>query len=357
MFSSAKAIEELAHFGKLFMRTVPGAIISIEKCAGDIEPISIMQEAWFRIKGIPMKFRNKSTAYYAASLVGKPLALGKNYLRHFAYVRVKIGCQDLALVPNSRIWEIKKGFYEFQYSRELFDPSSNAGNKVTIPDDAQGKEGDQGTPKRQRTGLQDSDAGSQSAPPKITENNHPGSYRQNSLHVSPSPRTKDTGKRKRFELESDNPCILDSNLVSPPCIPNKNTHVLHEVHKEVVDALASLPLQDGEGSSTQKEAESYRQFINSLAKSNSDKAFMIQKAYSGLLDPIVENVNGGVGPSDELVDYDSSDSSQTSEAPFLTQGEGILALVIPSPRHELIVVVIPVDGSQPEPDTQEDPLS
>jgi hypothetical protein len=147
-FPSAKTIEELAHFGKLFMRTVPGAIISLEKWAGDIEPISIMQEAWFRIKGIPMKFRNKSTVYYAASLVGKPLALDKNYLRHFAYVRVKIGSQDLALVPNSRIGEIKKGFYEFQYSRELFDPSFNTGNKTAVSTDAQGGEGDQGTPKR-----------------------------------------------------------------------------------------------------------------------------------------------------------------------------------------------------------------
>jgi hypothetical protein len=50
------------------MRTVPGAIISLEKWAGDIEPISNMQEAWFRIKGIPMKFRNKSTVFYAATL-------------------------------------------------------------------------------------------------------------------------------------------------------------------------------------------------------------------------------------------------------------------------------------------------
>jgi hypothetical protein len=185
-FPSAKAIEELPHFGKLFMRTVPGAIMSLEKWASDIEPISIMQEAWFRIKGIPMKFRNKSTAYYAASLVGKPLAWDKNILRYFAYVRVKIGSQDLALVPNSRIGEIKKGFYEFQYSRELFDPSSNAGNKADVPVDAQGKEPDQGTPKRQRTGMQDSDEGSASAPPKFTGNNHPGSHRQNTLHIPPS---------------------------------------------------------------------------------------------------------------------------------------------------------------------------
>jgi hypothetical protein len=143
----------IAHFGKLFMRTVPGAIISLEKWAGDIEPISVMQEAWFRIKGIPMKFRNKSTAYYAASLVGKPLALDKKYLRHFAFVRVKIGSQDLALVPNSRIGEIKKGFYEFQYSRELFDPSSNAGNKTVVPVDAPSKEGDQGYPQKAENGY------------------------------------------------------------------------------------------------------------------------------------------------------------------------------------------------------------
>jgi hypothetical protein len=91
-FPSAKAINELAHFGKLFTRTIPGAIIILEKWTGDIEPIGVMEEAWFRIKGIPMK--SKSIIYYAASFVGKPLALDKNCLRNFAYARVKIGSQD-----------------------------------------------------------------------------------------------------------------------------------------------------------------------------------------------------------------------------------------------------------------------
>jgi hypothetical protein len=91
-FPSAKAIDELAHFGKLFMRTVLGAIISLEKWTGDIEPIGVLEEAWFRIQGIVMKFRSMSTAYYVASFIGKPLALDKNCLRNFTYVRVKIGC-------------------------------------------------------------------------------------------------------------------------------------------------------------------------------------------------------------------------------------------------------------------------
>jgi hypothetical protein len=57
-----------------------------------------------------MKFRNRSRVFYVASLVGKPLVLDKNFLKHFSYIRVKIGCQDLSLVPNTRIGEIKKGF-------------------------------------------------------------------------------------------------------------------------------------------------------------------------------------------------------------------------------------------------------
>jgi hypothetical protein len=104
---------------------------------------------------------------------------------------VKIGSQDLALVPNSRIGEIKKGFYEFQYSRELFDPSSNAGNKSVVPVDAQGNGGDQGAPKRQRMGLQDSDAGSQSAPPKVS-GTYNGSHRQSTQQAS-RPSTKEQG--------------------------------------------------------------------------------------------------------------------------------------------------------------------
>jgi hypothetical protein len=205
-----------------------------------------MQEAWFRIKGIPMKFMkfmNKSTVFYAASLVGKPIALDKNYLRHFAYVRVKIGSQDLALVPNSRIAEIKKGFYEFQYARELFDPTSINGNKSAIPVDNPGNKGDHGSPKRQRVGLQDSDAGSQSAPPKVS-GTYTGSHRQSSLHSPPQSRNKDSGKRKLFEMES--PC----DSVVPTSLP--------KVHMEVVEALASLPSHSGASSPSKKAADSYK---------------------------------------------------------------------------------------------------
>jgi hypothetical protein len=75
------------------------------------------------------------------------------------------------------------------------------------------------------------------------------------------------------------------------------------------------------------------------------------------LDPIEENVNENNESSEELVDYGSSDNSQGSDTPYLTQGQGILALAAPSLINERTAVVIPVDGSQPEPESQEDPLS
>jgi hypothetical protein len=265
-------------------------------------------------------------------------------------VRVKIGSQDLSLVPNSRIGEIKKGFYEFLYSRELFEPSSNTGNKTAVHTEVQGTEGDQGTPKRQRMCLQNSDAGSQSAPPKVS-GTHTGSHRQSSMQASQVP-MKDTGKRKLFER--DLTCYSDE--IPSSCV-TANPSSLTDVHKKVAGALASLPSQSSESSSSQRAADSYKQFLTSLARSNSDKAFTIQKEYKNLLDPIAENVNEENDPADELVDYDSSDNSQESDTPYLTQGQGILALAAPSLRTERTVVVIPVDGSQPEPDSQEDPLS
>jgi hypothetical protein len=126
---------------------------------------------------------------------------------------------------------------------------------------------------------------------------------------------------------------------------------------EVVEALASLPSHSGASSPSKKAADSYKQFLNSLARSNSDKAFTIQKEYKGLLDPIVENKDEDNEPSDEMIDYGSSDNSQDSDGPFLTQGQGVLALAAPSLRDERTAVVIPVDGPQADPDTQEDPLS
>jgi hypothetical protein len=48
--------------------------------------------------------------------------------------------------------------------------------------------------------------------------------------------------------------------------------------------------------------------MNTLARSNNYKSFMIKKAYSQVLDHIVENANEEDGQSDERVDHGNNDS-------------------------------------------------
>jgi hypothetical protein len=241
-----------------------------------------MEEAWFRVKGIPMNFRNRSTMFYAASLVGKPLALDKNFLRSFSYVRVKIGSQDLSLVPNTRIGEIKSGFYEFQYTRELCEPTPNPGTRIMMADTNQGGEGDHGTPKRQRTGRNDSDAGSQSAPPKITNNTDRtnGSTRQTAaaIYVVVG---RYNGKRKLFEMDSLGATKRDTTAgTSSSNIPHDKNDIsgaLFDVHKLVTDAFAPSTLSPRLASSSASASPSYTQFLHTLTKSGSDKAFHVSE--------------------------------------------------------------------------------
>jgi hypothetical protein len=60
------------------MNSVEPFAVMFYQNSRDIEPYVVIQEAWFRIKGIPMKYKNKSTYFYVASMVGMPLALDKN---------------------------------------------------------------------------------------------------------------------------------------------------------------------------------------------------------------------------------------------------------------------------------------
>ena len=62
-----------------------------------------LEGVWFRIAGIPMKFRDKGTAFYAVGLVGKSLSLEKISLRNLAFIKVKIGCKNVGLVLNTRV--------------------------------------------------------------------------------------------------------------------------------------------------------------------------------------------------------------------------------------------------------------
>lgn len=66
-FPSAHSMDDLAYFGKLFMKTVKG-----------------------------------ETVFRVTALAVKPIALDMNSLRIFAFVRVRIGCIDVGLAHASK---------------------------------------------------------------------------------------------------------------------------------------------------------------------------------------------------------------------------------------------------------------
>jgi hypothetical protein len=275
-FPNAKSIDELAHFGKLFMKTVSGAVIRIVKWNGDIEPISIMEEAWFRIKGIPMKYRCKSTAFYVASMVGRPLALDKNYLRNFSYIRVKIGCQDLSLVPSTHIGEIRKAFFEFQFTRELPEgnqqPNNQVGNVVVNQED----ENQQGTPKRQRIGQTDN--GSRSAPPRVPDSsdNQMGRQRNVADITAATKRRLINGKSVISEKTSER---VTAPSAAPVVCSSDHTNTLQPVHREVINSLAANAASGSSSPASPAVDPSFKKFMQTLASSGSDKSLIFQKKY------------------------------------------------------------------------------
>jgi hypothetical protein len=359
-FPNAKSIDELAHFGKLFMKTVPGAIIRLVKWNGDIAPISYMEEAWFRVTGIPMKYRCKSTAYYVASMVGKPLALDKNYLRNFSYIRVKIGCQDITLVPERRIGEIRKAFYEFHFTREMPEPVAQPNNQIGVVNENQG-EGEHGTPKRQR--LLNSDIGSHSAPPRVPGDLNSNHGRQHSGdYVAADDRRRLLGEN--VISENISPRVSESNTATvPSSIDNCNPcPTLLPVHREVVDALAANAPSGSSTPSTPAEDLYFTKFVQKLAKSGSDKGLFIQKQYAQLMEPIAENEEAEQENSEgERVDLEGSDSeedstNQSSEGSGQQYVMGVLALAAPSLENERTAVVIPIEGPPVDVDMSQEGL-
>jgi hypothetical protein len=94
-------VEELSFFAGMEMRTVPGVKFKVDKWNPHVGTKAEIYTAWLIIFGIPAEKRSERRAAYAASLVGIPLEVDKNNLKRWYYVRVKIGCRDLAKVLAS----------------------------------------------------------------------------------------------------------------------------------------------------------------------------------------------------------------------------------------------------------------
>jgi hypothetical protein len=249
-----------------------------------------------------MKYRKKSTIYYAASMAGVPLALDMNFLRNFAYVRVKIGCEDPTLVPSSRIGAIKKGFYEFQFTREFIDPASNPANYYVAAVENSDGGAQQNSPKRQRTGREEEGhhvninggagnnnlGGGNSQVNQQRDNNAvdgKGKYVVVSSTSISDDLSESFATKVQRAMGHTTPAVggnSESSSAAAERIAGITNQVdiqyMQEVHRDVVTALAQEVVAGSFDTPVMDNSESFRKFLGTLARNGSDKGFMHQKS-------------------------------------------------------------------------------
>ncbi|TVU44513.1 hypothetical protein EJB05_03957, partial [Eragrostis curvula] len=293
-FPIAQLIKDWGHFRPLGLRTVQ-AQIAIDPWTPAIEAKPEMQQAWFRVRGIPYDKRSEKTLAYVGSLVGSVTDIDERSLHKLEYVRMKICCRDVTKVPATAEGAIIPFLYEFSYEREIFIPSQPPVETVQIaapsagepstkkPRMDAGPRGTAGTntlqiavtPMPQRTG-----GGSQSAPPKTgTKFMHDAQkgYKQSQSEIeSEEPMMDDTKDKTKATVEVVDSDDEDDDLLSEEfginlggeCEGASSQHTVGLVicpqsamHKEVQETLYNL--EESYGDDMEKKEET-QQIVSDL---------------------------------------------------------------------------------------------
>jgi hypothetical protein len=130
-FPEASLIKEWACFNPISMRNVK-ARLSIAPWNGSVGAKGELQQAWFRVRGIPYDKRSVQTLAYVGSLVGATVEVDKSTLNRTDYVRMKIIARDVSKVLASVEGAISQYLYDFFYEREVTVGESQEANIVLV---------------------------------------------------------------------------------------------------------------------------------------------------------------------------------------------------------------------------------
>jgi hypothetical protein len=146
-FPNAKMIQDYSKFN-LGMKKVD-AQITVEPWLSSIGAKGKLQEAWFKVSGIPVDQRGIRTIAKVGGLVGKTISIDENTRYNPEYVRVKIACKEIAEVPESVEGNLWMFIFEFFYEREETKGEKEARMKSGV---RVGEQGNQPSPKKMKTG-------------------------------------------------------------------------------------------------------------------------------------------------------------------------------------------------------------
>jgi hypothetical protein len=115
-FPNAKMVQDYSRFN-LGMKKVD-AQITIEPWSSSIGAKGQLQQAWFKVRGIPDDQRGIRTIAKVGGLVGKTVAIDESTRFNPEFVRIKIVCRDVLEIPESAEGNLGMYIFDFFYERE-----------------------------------------------------------------------------------------------------------------------------------------------------------------------------------------------------------------------------------------------
>jgi hypothetical protein len=119
-FPSAKMVQEYSKFN-LSIKSVD-AQISIETWSSSVGAEGKLEQAWFKVRGIPIDQRGVRTIAKVGGLVAKSVEIDENTRYNPEFVRIKIACRDLMEIPESAEGNLGMYIYDFYFEREEPNP-------------------------------------------------------------------------------------------------------------------------------------------------------------------------------------------------------------------------------------------
>jgi hypothetical protein len=163
-FPTAKMVFDWNQFKGLAMMSVD-AYMKVEQGSPKMGAKGVLEQAWFRVKDIPVDQRSIRTIAKVGGLVGKVMEIDEKIRFRADYVRVKIACRDVHKVPRTAEGTLGIYLHDFIFEREIQEGQTiktlNSGIKITEkgPEPKKLKAGDQ--PKTLQLGGPSNQSGSQ----------------------------------------------------------------------------------------------------------------------------------------------------------------------------------------------------
>jgi hypothetical protein len=140
-FPTAKLVQDLG------IKNV-NAQIMVEPWSSSVGAKGRLQQAWFKVSGIPVDQRGIRTIAKIGGLVGRTVEIDEGTRYNVEYVRIKIACRDVLEVPQVDEGNLGLNIFDFHYERETMDREKGDKHKegVGISD-----YGSRTSPKKQKT--------------------------------------------------------------------------------------------------------------------------------------------------------------------------------------------------------------